>query len=336
MHKRAIVLGCEGTKLTADEKAFYKETNPFGFILFARNVENPEQLRALTDEMRNSVGDETVPVLIDQEGGRVRRLRPPHWRDYPAMRLFGDRFNDDPRNTAEALHLTLTLMSQDLLAAGITVNCAPVLDVPIPGSNEAVLGDRAFAEEPFLVSGLGQVAVDAFLANGILPVIKHLPGHGRAMCDSHKELPRVEATYPELQEQDFLPFRALRKAPLGMTGHILFRCIDGDNPATTSERVIREIIRGEIGFEGLLFSDDLSMEALQGDFKQRASASLKAGCDVVLHCNGKMSEMTAAVEGSAPLTESAIARWQHAQSLLPEKLDADTSEIESRLAELMA
>ncbi|RED51033.1 beta-N-acetylhexosaminidase [Aestuariispira insulae] len=333
--RQAVLFGCAGHRLTEQEKAFFQDFRPLGFILFARNVDNPDQLRALTDEMRASIDDPTAPILVDQEGGRVRRLKPPHWYDAPNMRQFGDLFAENPRAAAEALHINITLLSADLHGVGINVNCAPVLDVPIPGSNDAVLGNRAFSDDPFLVAGLGRVAVDAYLENGILPVIKHLPGHGRAMCDSHHELPVVTEPLDILRENDFLPFRAMSDCPLGMTAHIVYPHIDPDQPATRSNQVIREIIRDELGFDGLLISDDLSMNALTGSLRERAECALNAGCDLALHCNGDWEEMQAVAQGSRLMSNDAWEKWQAAQSSLKPAPAIDRDALFNRLQQLL-
>ena len=333
--RQAVLFGCAGLTLSEDERRFFTKTRPLGFILFGRNVDNPDQLRALTDDLRASIGDPMAPVLIDQEGGRVRRLRPPHWHDAPAMAKFGDLFAENPRDAAEALHINIALMARDLRAAGINVNCAPVLDVPVAGSNDDVVGDRAFSDDPFLVSGLGRVAVDAFLANGILPVIKHLPGHGRATCDSHHDLPVVTEDLEILRESDFLPFRALNDAPMAMTAHIVYQAVDHSEPATRSAAVISRIIRNEIGFRGLLISDDISMNALTGDFDDRARAALAAGCDLVLHCNGNAEEMAAVARGCREMSDGAWKQWQDLTASLSQPVEQDYQALQARLCDLM-
>lgn len=313
---QAVIYGCAGARLSVDEKRFFRDANPFGFILFARNVEDPDQLRLLTDDLRDSIGRADAPVLIDQEGGRVRRMRPPVWAEYPSMRPFGDLWHRNPDEAARLLRLNTLLLDADLRDAGISVNCTPVLDVPVDGAHD-VIGNRAFSTDPACVAALGRVAYDACLEGQILPVIKHLPGHGRSHVDSHQALPIVDAPLTDLQGTDFLPFRDLKDAVFGMTAHIVFPSIDGDVPATQSATVIREIIRGELGFSGILMTDDLSMKALKGDFTSRARIALDAGCDLALHCNGDMAEMTAVAEGVRAMTPSCWAQWQAAQALLP-------------------
>jgi beta-N-acetylhexosaminidase len=329
---RAVIFGCEGHELGAWERAFFAKTEPLGFILFARNCDNPDQLRGLIASLRDSVGRADAPVLIDQEGGRVRRLRPPHWRDVPAAARFGRLAERDPVKAGEAVRLNARLLAAELAGLGITVDCAPVLDLRQPTTHDAI-GDRAYGYDLANVAVLGRAFCDGLLEGGVLPVIKHMPGHGRAVVDSHHEMPRVEATRAELEASDFEVFRRLADAPLGISAHVLFTAIDPARPATTSPTVIAEIIRGSIGFDGLLLTDDLSMEALDGDLGERTGAALAAGCDVALHCNGVRAEMEAAASAAGPLPAAgerrlaaAMARRQPAQPLdlaaLAEELDA--------------
>lgn len=294
----ATIFGCQGLALADEEREFFRRADPLGFILFARNCDTPAQIAALVRELRATVGRHDAPVLIDQEGGRVQRLKPPRWRQAPPARRFGELYRRDPQAGREAVHLNMKLIAADLLALGIDVDCVPLLDVPVPGAHD-VIGERAFALEPEVVADLGRVAAGTLLEMGVMPVIKHLPGHGRAGVDSHFDLPRVDTPVVELQHSDFLPFKALADMPWGMTAHVLYTAIDDRHPATTSATVIDRIIRGHIGFDGLLLSDDLSMQALGGSLAERAAASLAAGCDIALHCNGKLAEM-AAVAGASP------------------------------------
>lgn len=327
-----MVYGCAGPRLSVEEKRFFRDADPFGFILFARNVEDKDQLRHLTDDLRDSVGRADAPVLIDQEGGRVRRMRPPVWAEYPSMRPFGDLWRRDPAEAARLLRLNTLLLDADLRAVGISVNCTPVLDVPVEGAHD-VIGNRAFSTDPACVAALGRVAYDACLEGQILPVIKHLPGHGRSHVDSHHTLPVVDTPLPELRGSDFLPFRDLKDAVFGMTAHIVFPSIDGDIPATQSATVIRDIIRGELGFTGILMTDDLSMKALKGDFTSRARIALDAGCDLVLHCNGDMAEMTAVAEGMRAMTAGCWSQWLAARALLPAAApDFDVEEARREIA----
>jgi len=304
---RAVIFGCEGAAITDWERNFFRDSNPLGFILFARNCETPAQIRALVADLRAAVGRDDAPVLIDQEGGRVARLKPPHWRAAPPAARFGALYARNAAAAREAVWANARLLAAELAELSITVDCAPVLDLPIPGA-DAVIGHRAFSADPEVVGELGRVFCDGLLAGGVLPVIKHLPGHGRALADTHLELPVVEATRAELEDSDFRPFRALADAPWAMTAHIVYRAIDPEQPATTSAKVIGGLIRGAFGFDGVLASDDLSMEALSGDYATRAAASLAAGCDVVLHCNGKRDEMTAVAQGVGPLSAEAARR----------------------------
>ena len=294
MTPRAFIAGCSGYALTPGERAFFRSADPLGFILFGRNIETPDQVRTLTADLRDTVGRSDAMVLIDQEGGRVQRLRPPHWPHYPAGRVYGSLARG-PDRARHAAWLGARLIAHDLRQLGITVDCLPVLDVPIPGAHD-IIGDRAYATEPDRVAEFGRAAAEGLLAGGVLPVIKHIPGHGRAAADSHEALPRVGATLDQLRERDFRPFRVMVDMPIAMTAHVVFEAIDPDAPATTSRRVVTEIIRGEIGFGGLLLTDDLSMKALTGSFQARAEAAFAAGCDVALHCNGDLAEMEAVAE----------------------------------------
>jgi beta-N-acetylhexosaminidase len=317
----ACILGCAGPKLSDAERTFFREVQPWGFILFRRNVENPDQVRALTAALRASVDRPDAPVLIDQEGGRVQRLGPPHWPVYPPGRAYGAL---GPTLAHEMARLGARLIAHDLAAVGITVDCLPVLDVPAANAHD-VIGDRAYAASPEDVASLGRAAAEGLIAGGVLPVVKHIPGHGRAGADSHKALPVVEASLAELEAVDFVPFRALADLPMAMTAHVVYTAIDRTRPATTSPRVIGDIIRGAIGFQGLLMSDDMSMKALSGDLTALSRAALAAGCDVVLHCNGDVEEMRAVVAGSAPLAGRAEARAASALARIaaaPEPFDA--------------
>jgi len=320
----AAILGCCGPKLTAEERAFFRRVKPWGFILFGRNVTNPDQVRALVDALRDTVGRADAPVLIDQEGGRVQRLGPPNWGRYPPGRAYGDLAGHDPLLRREITRLGARLMAHDLKALGINVDCAPVLDVPDPAGHE-IIGDRAYGRTPDEVALLGRAAAEGLIAGGVLPVIKHIPGHGRAMADSHLELPVVDASLEDLEARDFAPFRVLSDMPIAMTAHVIFAAIDRKRPATASKKVIRRIVRGAIGFDGLVMSDDLSMKALSGGFTERAEAARAAGCDVVLHCNGDMAEMKAVAAGAGALKGRAAERAAAALARVartPEPFDA--------------
>ncbi len=308
---RAVVFGCAGPELQPDEAAFFRATNPLGFILFARNCDNPEQIRKLTTDLRAAVDRPAAPVLMDHEGGRVQRLPPPQWRKIPPAAFFGRLALNEASLALEAVNLNARLMALELASLGVDVNCVPCLDVHDPTGHQ-VIGDRAFSADPNLVASLGRAQADGLRDGGILPVIKHMPGHGRTQVDSHLEMPVVSASRHELVERDFRPFAALADLPMGMTAHLLFPALDPDFPATMSKIVIDEVIRGEIGFDGLLFTDDLSMQALGGNLGQRAANALAAGCDVALHCNGNRVEMQAVADACPALSAPAQDRWQRA------------------------
>lgn len=316
-----MILGCSGLVLTEAERAFFAEVRPWGFILFRRNVDRPEQVLALTQALRDAIDDPQVPILIDQEGGRVQRLGPPHWPKYPPGRAYLEAAGD-PVAARELVRLGARLMAHDLKALGITVDCLPVLDVPVPGAHD-IVGDRAYAGDPDTVSLLGRAAAEGLLAGGVLPVIKHMPGHGRAFADSHKELPVVHADWATLDAWDFAPFKALSDMPIAMTAHVVFDAIDRKRPATTSKKAIR-MMREHLGFGGLILSDDLTMQALSGSLTDRARAALKAGCDVVIHWNGDMEEMRAVAAGVGRLKGASRRRADAALSRIvhtPEPLD---------------
>ncbi|HET7716352.1 MAG TPA: beta-N-acetylhexosaminidase [Bauldia sp.] len=297
MAVKAFVSGCAGAALSADETVFFAVEQPLGLILFKRNCDSPEQVRALVAAFRDAVGRPDAPVLIDQEGGRVRRLRPPRWPDYPPARTFGDIAVADPERATRAAWLHGRLIAADLHELGITMDCAPVLDVIAPGASDAI-GDRSFGADPSLVTRLGRAVADGLIAGGVAPIAKHIPGQGRAAVDSHYVLPVVEADLATLARTDFTPFAALADLPAAMTSHTVFSAIDPMNPATTSRNLIRDIIRERIGFDGLLFSDDVSMNALAGDHRERGKAIFDAGCDIVLHCSGRMDDMRAIADVS--------------------------------------
>jgi len=333
MRSRAIY-GCAGTSLSATEKAFFREARPWGFILFARNISDSEQVRALVAELREALGDEKTPILIDQEGGRVTRLKPPHWRERPPAARFGELYARDQESGWDACYLNARLIAHDLANLGISVDCLPVLDVPIPGAHD-VIGDRAFARDPASIIALGKAQIEGLLDGGVLPVMKHIPGHGRAGSDSHLALPRVSASAEELSASDFVTFRSLSECPIAMTAHVVYESIDPQRPATTSPKVIRDVIRGEIGFNGLLMSDDLSMKALDGPLAVRARLALFAGCDLALHCNGDMDEMKHVAAGVTELTGPALKRSEHALAHLAAPAPFDREAAEARLATLL-
>lgn len=296
-------------ELSDAERAFFSKTQPLGFILFQRNCDTPTQVRSLVDDLRACVNHANAPVMIDQEGGRVARLKPPHWPEFPAARAFADVYADEPDAGLEASKLGGQLIAHELARLGITIDCAPVLDVPQPGA-DPIIGDRAFGGDVETICVLAKAFMDGLMRGGIAPVIKHIPGHGRALVDSHKDLPVVDAALDDLKTVDFPPFRALHMAAWAMTAHVVYTSLDDQAPATMSATVIADIIRKKIGFQGVLVSDDLSMKALSGDFADRAQGCLGAGCDVALHCNGEMDEMIEVARGSSMMTRSAWARYK--------------------------
>ena len=321
----AFIGGCSAFAMTIEERAFFKDAQPWGFILFKRNVATPEQVKALCGELRASVGRDDAPILIDQEGGRVQRLGPPHWPAYPAGRRYGEIYARDPEKAIELCRLGARLIAHDLFKLGITVDCLPVLDIPVKGAHD-VIGNRAYAMEPDAVAGLGRAAVEGLLAGSVLPVMKHVPGHGRGGVDSHLGLPIVDAPLDVLKSSDFLPFCALADIPAAMSAHIVYSAIDPDAPATTSRRVIETIIRDHIGFDGLLMSDDLSMKALGGTFEARTAAAFAAGIDMALHCNGDLGEMRSVAAATPILAGKAAARAKAGLSAIahaPEPLDTE-------------
>lgn len=330
--RRAFVCGCRGTALEPDERRFLQEAAPLGVILFKRNIADPAQVRALTGAIRDALGRDDAMVLVDQEGGRVQRLGPPHWRRYPAAARFAAIRDLDER--AATIRLFARLMAHDLLGLGIDVDCMPVLDVPAEGSHD-VIGDRAYARDPLAVATLGRAAAEGMLDGGVLPIMKHVPGHGRAEADSHFALPSVGATLDDLRRADFEPFRRNRDLPAAMTAHVVFRAIDPERPATISAKVIGDIVRGEIGFDGLLFSDDLSMKALPGSFSEKAEALFAAGVDVALHCNGDLDEARAVAAAAPALAGATTARLTRARAALRatdfDPVDA-AAELDRRLA----
>lgn len=315
----ACILGCSGPVLTEAEKAFFADAKPWGFILFRRNVETPEQVARLVRDLRETVGREDAPVLVDQEGGRVQRLTQPHWPKYPPARAFARLFHNDPQFRREFVRLGARLMAADLQRLGINVDCVPVLDVPQPGAHD-IIGDRAYAEDPATIASLGRAAAEGLIAGGVLPVMKHIPGHGRAMADSHQDLPVVDTDRRTLEEIDFAPFRANTDCPMAMSAHVVYTAIDRKRPATLSRKVIRAI-RRDIGFDGLLMTDDLSMKALSGTFEDRAKAAVDAGCDVVLHCNGDPAEMEGVLAGCGKLKGKARRRADAALARLPKDVE---------------
>lgn len=332
----AVIYGFEGLVPTLEELDFFRDVSPMGFILFTRNIEDPIQLQQSIMLLQASVGWE-CPILIDQEGGRVARLKPPHWRKYPTMEVFAKQAEESLTAAAESVYANYRLLGQELHDLGINVDCAPVLDIRVDGAHD-IIGDRSFGGNPEQVSVLAERAAQALLDSAVLPVIKHIPGHGRALVDSHKDLPVVDTPLELLEKTDFVPFKHLsQQHPHGwaMTAHIIYTALDKENPATQSKKVI-ELIRNEIGFDGFLVSDDLSMKALGGSYEDRAHRSLVAGCDAVLHCNGKMDEMKEIASAVQPLSSAAYARLERSLKLLRSPRRFDAEEAERLLKKMMA
>jgi beta-N-acetylhexosaminidase len=334
MTRRRVIFGCSGPRLTAAERDFFRDAQPWGFILFGRNIESRDQLRALTDALRETVEDASAPVLIDQEGGRVARLKPPHWPARPPQAVFGRMFDEDPERAREAAYLNARMIAADLSEIGVNVDCLPVLDVPVPGAHD-IIGDRAFGATPAVVIELGRAVIDGLLEGGVLPVMKHMPGHGRSVADTHLELPHVTAPLAELSAADFVTFRSLAHCPMAMTAHVVYDGVDPNRPATLSPRVFREVIRGEIGYQGLVMTDDISMQALTGPLATRAKAALFAGCDIVLHCNGGMAEMREVLREVKPLEGDSLKRAERALGHLTRPEEFERSVAEARLNELL-
>ncbi len=326
------MVGVAGLQLDDDERRLLSACPPWGFILFKRNCGSPDQVRALVAELRDAAERPDAPVLIDQEGGRVQRLQPPHWPARPPARWIGALA--DLAAGREAAFLQARLIAHDLHALGITINCAPVLDLALPQQTSAI-GDRAFSPDPEIVAALGQSAIEGYLAGGVLPVIKHLPGHGRARVDSHEALPVVEDARATLAATDWAPFRACADAPLAISAHVLYTALDRDHPATLSPGIIEEVIRGAIGFTGPLLTDDLSMGALGGALGERAAAARAAGCDIAVHCNGDRNEMIEVLDAAGPLEGNAATRVSHAMARLAPPQAFDPPVALARLADLL-
>ena len=314
---RAVIFGCAGLRLEPSEYDFFRASNPLGFIVFARNCDSPGQLARLVADLRSAVDRSDAPILIDQEGGRVIRMGAPHWRKPPAAGVIGAVAERDQAVGRRAAWLNARLIAADLRHVGIDVCCLPVLDMQFAGAS-SVVGDRAFSADVENVAQLGRAAAEGLLAGGVLPVIKHIPGHGRATSDSHHALPRVDASLGELEYSDFRPFRALNDMPIGLTAHVCYQALDADLPGTFSAKVIAAAIRGSIAFDGLLLSDDLSMQALSGTMGERAGAAIAAGCDVVLHCNGQPEEMADIADTVVELSPAALRRWAIAKNRISE------------------
>jgi beta-N-acetylhexosaminidase len=331
---RALITGVAGPALTGEERQFLKEAEPWGLIVFKRNVADPPSLRRLIDDFRGLVGRQ-APVLVDQEGGRVQRLGPPHWPSYPPGAAYGALYDRHPETGLAAARLGARLIAADLAALGIDVDCAPIADVPVPGADR-IIGDRAYGATAETVAAIAGAFAAGLMEGGVLPVLKHMPGHGRATADSHEKLPVVATDRATLELTDFAAFRPLAGLPLGMTAHVVFSAIDPVAPATTSVTIVQHVIRDSIGFSGLLMSDDVSMGALSGSLGERTKAAIAAGCDMILHCNGKMDEMVA-VAGAAPqLAGDAARRATAALALRKPPAPFDTAARRAEFFRLMA
>lgn len=331
---RAVIFAVSGTSLMDDERAFLRDADPLGFILFARNCETPDQTRALTSELRAAIGRDDAPVLIDQEGGTVMRLRPPVWHAAPDAERIGRLYLRDANRARAIAHAVGGLFGAELRDLGIDVDCAPVADLGRPETTGAI-GTRAYSDRPAVVADLAGRMAEGLMGEGCLPVVKHLPGHGRARVDSHRTLPRVYAGRDALAADDFQPFHALRHLPLAMSAHVVFEAIDPGEPATTSRIVIEEIIRGEIGFNGFLMSDDIAMSALSGSHGERASNVIGAGCDAVLHCTGDIVEMKDVAAQVPELSKASQKRWSKAQKSRKRPSDRDAKSYADELDRLL-
>jgi beta-N-acetylhexosaminidase len=311
MTARAFITGVSGFTLTADERDFVRASRPWGFILFKRNIDTPAQVAELINELRESIGEPDAPVLIDQEGGRVQRFGPPHWPVYPAGAVFGTLYDIDRKLGLTAARLSARLIAADLIDLGVTVDCLPLADVPVAGA-DAVIGARAYGTEPGKVAAIARAVTEGLEQGGVLPVLKHIPGHGRATADTHFKLPVVDTPKAELERTDFAAFGPLADLPMAMTAHVVFSALDPAQPATTSATIIEQVIRGSIGFQGLLMSDDVSMNALAGSIAERTRAIVSAGCDMVLHCNGDLDEMREVARETPVLSGKALDRAKRA------------------------
>jgi len=329
---KAFICGCAGLLLNAEERAFLRHEGPWGLILFKRNVADRDQLRALTSSFRECVGRADAPVLIDQEGGRVQRMGGPHWRAYPAAAAIEAGL--EPSQAEAAARLVARLIAFDLIEVGITVDCAPVLDVADAGMHAAI-GSRAFSSHPERVAAMGRAVAEGLLAGGVAPVVKHMPGHGRARADSHHELPVVNAPREDLK-RDLAPFAALKDLPMAMSAHVLYTAIDDRRPATASPIVVAKVMRGEIGFDGLIMSDDVSMKALKGPYEMRAAAIVDAGLDIVLHCNGELDEARAVASATPELSGSSLRRAEAALATISAPRPFDVEQGERELAAITA
>ncbi len=329
----AFIAGCAGLSLSPEERAFFRGSQPAGLILFQRNCQTPDQVRRLTDEFRDLMKDETL-VLVDQEGGRVQRMAPPNWRALPPAKVFADLYMSDPGQALDVTRAVARLCAYDLQAAGINMNCVPVLDVPAPDGHE-IIGTRAYGNNVSTIVALGRAVAEGHMAGGVAPVIKHIPGHGRATADSHLELPHVAVSHDELIATDFEPFRQLNQLPAGMTAHVVYEALDSEECASTSRSIISDVIRGHIGFNGLLMSDDLSMKALAGKMAERTRRVLNAGCDLALHCNGKLPEMEQVADAAQSLPQVGQRRLNATFAAIAKPQDFDIAAAEATLSQVL-
>src|SRR3954452_15632673 len=335
MTTRAFITGISGFKLTAEERDFMRAEQPWGFILFKRNIETPVQVTALVGQLRQTIQQPDAPVLIDQEGGRVQRFGPPHWPVYPPGAVFGTLFDIDRKLGLTAAQLSARLIAADLVDLGVTVDCLPLADVPVAGA-DAVIGARAYGSEPAKVAEIGRAVTEGLEQGGVLPVLKHIPGHGRATADTHFALPVVDTSLDELERSDFAAFRPLADLPMAMTAHVVFSALDPAQPATTSATIVEQVIRGHIGFQGLLMSDDVSMNALAGSIAERSKAIISAGCDMVLHCNGKLDEMREVARETPALAGQPLDRARRALASRKAAKPLDRVAARAELDELIA
>jgi len=330
---RAFITGCAGTKLSDAERAFLRDAQPWGFILFKRNIAGPQAVRALVEDVRATLG-RSAPALIDQEGGRVQRLTPPDWPAYPPGAAYGTLYDRDKNAGLAAARLGARLIAADLAELGIDVDCLPIADVPVAGA-DPVVGDRAYGTEPDKVAAIAGAIANGLADGGALPVLKHIPGHGRATADSHAKLPVVNTDRAVLDVTDFAAFRPLAGLPMAMTAHVVFTALDPVEPATVSATIVRDVIRDSIGFHGLLMSDDISMGALSGSLAERTRAAIAAGCDVVLHCNGQMAEMQAVAAEAPVLAADALRRAEAALASKKPPLSIDAGAGRAAFLKLM-
>lgn len=334
MSEFAAILGLSGPRLTPSEKAFFRDINAWGFILFSRNVDNPDQVRRLCGDLRNAVGRDAL-IFVDQEGGRVQRLKAPHWRAYPTGATYAGLYNDNEETGKRAAFLGHRLIADDLRAVGISADCAPVLDLPQPGS-DPIISDRALGDRTDQIIDLARAAMDGLTQGGVAPVVKHIPGHGRATVDSHLSLPRIDASRTLLEHTDFVPFRRLNDAPMAMTAHAVYTVVD-DGPVTTSAAALKDLIRDTIGFDGLLMSDDLDMKALSGNsLADKTRAALDAGCDIALQCSGELPAMIDLAKGCHTLTGKAAERARVAEDAAKNAVAFDRDEAEAEFNSLLS